>query len=143
HATLYRHVEATSVTPFSSRARDRGLHGAMVAMCRLGIPGMEREDGAGRLSRSSPEVATIIEAILSRVRDIDPARSDLQEAVRRELDAIRDEWVGAIERGNLRYCWENPYRKPPEGSAMLLQPAGSEGNGLWQTPTSLREVEPG
>lgn len=143
HATLYRHVEATSVTPFSSRARDRGLHGAMVAMCRLGIPGMEQEDGAGRLSRSSPEVAPIIETILSRVRDLDPGRSDLQEAVRRELDAILDEWVGAIERGNLRYSWENPYRKPPEGSAMLLQPAGSEGDGLWQTPTSLREVEPG
>src|SRR5690606_36192521 len=34
HASFYRNVEATSVTPFSPRALDRALAPAIVAMCR-------------------------------------------------------------------------------------------------------------
>src|SRR5438034_9569674 len=36
HATFYRSVEATGVTPFSPRALDRGLAGTVVALARLG-----------------------------------------------------------------------------------------------------------
>ena len=36
HAAFYRAVEATSVTPFSPRALDRGLAAVVVAMARLG-----------------------------------------------------------------------------------------------------------
>jgi hypothetical protein len=35
HAALYRYVEPISVTPFSSRALDRGLHGMFAATQRL------------------------------------------------------------------------------------------------------------
>ena len=34
HATFYQHVEAQSVTPFSPRALDRGLTGAMLSIIR-------------------------------------------------------------------------------------------------------------
>ncbi len=37
HSALYREVESTSVTPFSSRSRDRGLHAVIVALTRLMI----------------------------------------------------------------------------------------------------------
>ena len=40
HSTLYRDVEATSVTPFASRARDRALHAVLVALMRYHAPGM-------------------------------------------------------------------------------------------------------
>ncbi|WP_242032335.1 hypothetical protein [Aphanizomenon flos-aquae] len=36
HSTFYRAVEATSVTPFSPRAIDRGLAAITVALARLG-----------------------------------------------------------------------------------------------------------
>ena len=36
HQSFYRSVEATSVTPFSPRALDRGLAGAVVGLARLG-----------------------------------------------------------------------------------------------------------
>ena len=36
HESFYRSVEATSVTPFSPRALDRGLAGTLVALARLG-----------------------------------------------------------------------------------------------------------
>src|SRR5207302_73757 len=35
HSALYRQVESSSVTPFSPRARDRGLHAVLVALARL------------------------------------------------------------------------------------------------------------
>jgi len=34
HSALYRQVESTSVTPFSARARDRGLHAVLIALAR-------------------------------------------------------------------------------------------------------------
>ena len=39
HSALYRSVEASSVTPFSSRARDKAQHAPLVALARhkLGI----------------------------------------------------------------------------------------------------------
>src|SRR5690606_22841713 len=43
HATFYRHVEATSVSPFSERARDRALPAVLVAYSRLGNPAWSRE----------------------------------------------------------------------------------------------------
>ena len=36
HAGLYRYVEPTSVTPFSSRARDKGLAGVLASLVRQG-----------------------------------------------------------------------------------------------------------
>src|SRR5690606_762284 len=40
HAALYRQVESSSVTPFSARARDRGLHAVLVGLARLLHPGL-------------------------------------------------------------------------------------------------------
>ena len=45
HESFYRDVEATSVTPFSGPALDRGLAGTLVAMTRLLRPG---DDAAAR-----------------------------------------------------------------------------------------------
>src|SRR5206468_12798351 len=46
HSALYRQVEATSVTPFSPRARDRGLHAVLIALARLLLPAFSANDGA-------------------------------------------------------------------------------------------------
>src|ERR1700720_1092399 len=46
HQSFYRSVEATSVTPFSPRALDRGLAGALIALARLGHSPMTPPLGA-------------------------------------------------------------------------------------------------
>ncbi len=46
HQSFYRTVEATSVTPFSPRALDRGLAGTLVALARLGHAPMTPPKGA-------------------------------------------------------------------------------------------------
>ena len=54
HSALYRHVEPTSVTPFSSRARDKGLAGVLASLVRQGDPEMASESGAGRFRPVPP-----------------------------------------------------------------------------------------
>ena len=51
HESFYRTVEATSVTPFSPRALDRGLAGTLVALARHARARADAADG--RASRSS------------------------------------------------------------------------------------------
>lgn len=49
HATFYRSVEASSVTPFSPRALDRALSGALVGLCRHAIPMLTPARGAQQI----------------------------------------------------------------------------------------------
>ena len=49
HESFYRSVEATSVTPFSPRALDRGLAGTPVALARLGHLPMTPPRGASEI----------------------------------------------------------------------------------------------
>ena len=60
HESFYRYVEATSVTPFSGPALDRGLAGTLVAMTRHGDPEMTPPRGrhaACRDHRAAGEAA--------------------------------------------------------------------------------------
>jgi hypothetical protein len=49
HQSFYRAVEATSVTPFSPRALDRGLAGTLVALARHGHAPMTPPLGASAI----------------------------------------------------------------------------------------------
>ena len=49
HESFYRTVEATSVTPFSPRALDRGLAGTLVALARQGHAPMTPPAGRGEI----------------------------------------------------------------------------------------------
>ena len=50
HQTFYRSVEVSSVTPFSSRALDRGLAGALVGLARHAEAGLTPPAGVERLA---------------------------------------------------------------------------------------------
>ena len=52
HATFYKHVEAQSVTPFSPRAMDRGLTGALLSLMRLEHDDFNPNPGAVYLYRT-------------------------------------------------------------------------------------------
>lgn len=86
HATLYRDVEPTSVTPFASRARDRALHAVLVALVRHLVPGMldrpALDDDAVEAARD------LINDIVQRSSAIDPQET----AVQLELERCLDKW---------------------------------------------------
>jgi hypothetical protein len=139
HSTLYRNVEAVSATPFSSRARDRGLAGAFVALTRLGIEDLVAEDCAGSFQAADPSIEQIIDVFRRRAKTIvDAAVADEVETA---LRAYVDQW-GMFAQDPLRYGWRSVFgRAAPPPSDVLLRSAEGGQFGHWRAPGSLREVE--
>lgn len=145
HRCLYRDVEATSVTPFASRAQDKALHAVLVALARHIIPEMNNSPVLRDTYRGAVEqLAAIIE---QRVARID--QSELG-AVSQKLKRLIDEWAS---RQDLQSYWDDyGHRTSLLMSAEQfaaradvdadLNPDGAR-RALWPTPNSMREVEAG
>ncbi|CAL9551194.1 helicase-related protein [Streptomyces sp. enrichment culture] len=137
HSALYREVESTSVTPFSARSRDRGLHAVIVALARILIPEARENDAAGRIGTYVDRLRSEIKPLLtSRVSQVAP--EELQDT----SDAF-EEFVGWWEEmanghGGLLY---EPRRGNP--TPALLTPFDDESPdaGPWSTLWSLRDVD--
>jgi len=139
HAALYKYVEAISVTPFSSRALDRGLKGVFAALNRLAGARMSKEPDAENFDPASATTSDIIEDVYQRALQL--VGKSNAELLRQRLLAHRDQW--AHLSGNLlRYCWLNSEKKPPQNTRVLLRTSGTDHEGEWSAPGSLREVEP-
>ena len=94
HRTFYRQVEAFSVTPFSPRALDRGLAGALVGLARLGIPELAQAGDAGKLDSVRAKVDALAEAFVERISNI-LQREDVEEvkqSTRRKIQDLLDAW---------------------------------------------------
>lgn len=100
HSALYRYVEATSLTPFSERARDRGLHALYVALCRYLIDNLRNNNQAVNFDPNDSEVKAIEKIIIDYVGKVDPNE---QAAVAKELEEIKEAWYAATEGGSLFY----------------------------------------
>ena len=89
HKAFYQYVEATSVTPFSTRAIEKALHCVFIALVRLTIPGMGANEAAVKFRKTMDGVDAIMEFILRRVENIRPqAFNDAEEW----LSATAGEW---------------------------------------------------
>ncbi|MDX2099441.1 MAG: DISARM system helicase DrmA [Leptolyngbyaceae cyanobacterium bins.59] len=103
HASFYRAVEATSVTPFSPRALDRGLAGVAVALTRLSIPDMTPPLGASQVGMQREAIDGVIDAIADRAAahspDLDAtASANQRQQVRAQLLDLIDTWQRIAER---------------------------------------------
>jgi len=138
HAALYRYVEAISVTPFSSRALERGLRGMFAAIQRLSGDNLAREPQAQDFDQSAKHTHDVISDIVARA-DALVGKSN-GALVNERLQAHRAQWA-TLSDELLRYSWLRD-NQPPENSRVLLKTAGTDNEGIWTTPGSLREVEP-
>lgn len=137
HQTLYRDVEATSVTPFASRARDRALHAALVAAVRHLAPGMLNNPVLNGLAITRAE--ELIDLIVERAGRIDPEET----AVRHELERKLEQWVARAPE----HYWQD--RK--ENTSLLVsaertawkKALGKRSGSAWPTLNSMRAVEAG
>jgi ATP-dependent helicase YprA (DUF1998 family) len=145
HRSLYRDVEATSVTPFASRAQDKALHAVLVALVRHLVPQMERRPVLDDLRRAHVErIATMIEA---RAASVDSAE---RAVVSQKLQRLIDQWAS---RPDLQTYWDDYNRRSSllmsaeqfAAKADVDSDLDAEGarRALWPTPNSMREVEPG
>ncbi|MFB4285928.1 helicase-related protein [Nonomuraea sp. MTCD27] len=95
HSALYRQVEATSVTPFSARARDRGLHAAIIGLARLMIPVARPKEAAAYITEFESDLREICERILARVERV--AGHTERAMTADQIDEIIDRWRDAAE----------------------------------------------
>ncbi|NUT19446.1 MAG: DNA helicase [Hamadaea sp.] len=135
HSALYRSVESTSVTPFSARARDRGLHAVIVALTRLMIPRAADNAAAGSVDDFVDEInSTIRQLILSRVEATSPAEAT---STAEQFDDFVDWWQFAAETPGL------VYEATPGSRRSLLGTYNEPDNPSrgWPTLWSLRDVD--
>lgn len=137
HQALYRDVEATSVTPFAPRARDRALHAPLVAMLRLLFP--PPNDSPLLDKTRADAVSAVVRVILERVDAIDP---DEHRSTADQLQRLIDDWMS---KGGLREWWWNSWQQKP--ALMISAEDQATLNALdmaadaWSTPNSMRDVE--
>ena len=123
HEAFYKYVEATSVTPFAERARDRALQTLYITLCRFFIDDLTLNGNA----------STFRSYILDYVRIVDP---DELENVEEDLREIELEWeTFALEHQDLTYR-KDPYQKTPS----LFQEDYEE-ESRFRVLNSMRSVE--
>jgi Helicase conserved C-terminal domain len=101
HQSLYRAVEATSATPFAARARDRGLHGVLVALARLLIDDLAPDTSAHLVDSKYDSLTELVKIIGDRVKDT--AKEEI-EATLDQVDELLEVWTNeAAAKPNMRY----------------------------------------
>jgi Helicase conserved C-terminal domain len=136
HGTLYRQVESTSVTPFSSRARDRGLHAVVVALARMLDRDLRPNDGAGDevAVRRAAEAAK--RAVLDRVGDV---AADELAATEKQIDELVDAWLDrAAQTPELVF---SEYRNAEKSLLVDAALDDVDRQGAFGTLWSLRDVD--
>lgn len=134
HDSFYRFVEATSLTPFSDRARDRALQALYVILCRNLIPVLSGDGDAVNYDRGMPELEPIRKYILDYVRDVDPEE---YEHVKADIEDIEYAWnAKSSRRDSLRYRFTDYC----DQDKVLFDPDYCE-NSRFRVLNSMRSVE--
>ncbi len=149
HESFYRAVEATSVTPFSPRAIDRGIAGITVALARLGHRELTAPKRAAAITRHRAELDFVLDAISRRAEGHDSElNGEEQEALRQKLrkrvQELLDTWESiATRKGELQYQREVGEAPPllfnPLDPDLARQPKDAR---EFKVHRSLRDVEP-
>ena len=101
HSSFYKFVEATSVTPFADRARDRALQTLYVILCRYTIPSLRKDTDAINFRRDLEGLDWVRNYIFDYVSVVDPEEL---ENVKREIEEIEEVWADkTYRRDKLRY----------------------------------------
>ena len=151
HRSFYRHVEATSVTPFSPRALDRGLPAVSVAMARLGISDLTPSPSAREVEIYDIETTAIARAVGQRAGShaarLPPGFAD---HVRHRVRSLIDDWAALAyeaKQGGVTFGYGR--RDQGVSTPLLREMIDPDRDILTDTqlrfraPRSLRDVEPG
>lgn len=135
HSALYRHVEPTSVTPFSPPSRDRALHAALVILVRHRL-GLAADAEAGEILQHIDDVRRLADLLVDVVERVEPRE---RPGAQRYLDDFIEDWIDRARRAER----ENKvlyYRSNGKGHINLIRQFNSKGN-AWQTLGSMRNVD--
>jgi hypothetical protein len=153
HESFYRSVEATSVTPFSPRALDRGLAEVTVALSRQGWPGMTKGPNALRAMELRSSLEPVVDIFGRRVEEyavLDGNETQQKrDEVRGKVEDLLDDWAKISKEqkdhgATLRYQryddGTGPYllRYPLDPDLERLEKRAQQ----FKAHRSLRDVEP-
>jgi len=154
HESFYRFVEATSVTPFSGPALDRGLVGTLVAMTRFASTALTPPTGAMQLPKHraiADEAVAQIAARAAAQPDLDrEAQKRLEEEIRKRGSNLLDTWQELVEstpdepkqRRYSRFDREKTGGKPLLFTVLDEdRPPANTKEARFAAPTSMRDVE--
>ena len=152
HETFYRSVEVSSVTPFSARALDRGLAGALVGLARHAEPALTPPGGAERLAEVRAGLEERLLAAFGERVERQPfadagERRERRRAVRDRVVELLDSWRAVVDfyhAGNVAVKYQR--REKGEGRPLLREMLDtgfeSEHHRRFRANRSLRDVEP-
>jgi hypothetical protein len=98
HQTFYRSVEATSVTPFSPRALDKGLAATLVGLARQGYKPMNPPLGAMQILKERTKLDGVVQALADRAfshaKDLSSDEKEkLRLRVQERVKDLFDDWA--------------------------------------------------
>lgn len=131
HQSLYRYVEPTSVTPWSSASRKRTLPAAVAALVRHGAQ-LRKNGEAADFEIADWYVDEITQFLVDRAEFADSRET---ENVRRQLEVLFREWSHRKEDED-----ELQYYSSSEKFPSLLKGFGDDRVG-WSTANSMRSVD--
>jgi hypothetical protein len=139
HESFYKHVEAQSVTPFSSRAMDRGLTGIMTSLLRLGFEEFNPNLGAGKMDSSGNTNAEhVTHTISDRAWKITDKKEIYEHADMMCKERI-DQWTREAKKQGRKLGYKKASK---QGDVMnLLYRPGKKSWMMFTVPMSMREVE--
>jgi hypothetical protein len=145
HRSFYRAVEATSVTPWASRALDRALSAVVVSAARHVDPALTADLAVKELKNHPATRVAVRDAIVARAPD--SAVAGGKKALAAAIDQLLDAWIETAEDqaqgGNLfAYAHkQSPHRLLHMPLAPEI-PNLSESHKRFVAGRSMRDVEP-
>ena len=150
HESFYRGVEATSVTPFSPRAMDRGLPAVTVALARLGIPALTPLSAAQDVADHDAETLEIAEAIAGRAQSHAAGLpAGFGDSVSGRVQSLIDDWAQLAREAGQGGAAFGYARGRGVSTPLLREMIDRDRDMLndtqlrFRAPRSLRDVEPG
>jgi hypothetical protein len=145
HKSFYRAVEATSVTPFSTRALDRALAATMVAALRHFEPNLTPNDAAADVAQYDKAFAALVETVRVKMLESGASKTQVDRCLDR-LGALRTAWIDIADAQTsggdpFKYSNEQPVRR------LLQDPQSQQANmaperRLFIAGRSMRDTEP-
>jgi hypothetical protein len=138
HASFYAEVEATTVTPGASRARDRALHAAFIILMRHLPGGLPSDSDAAAFRSDMVLVNEVSEYLLNRFSIADPSE---RESIREQLESIVRRWDDMSKILEPRLCYSRSAYTQSRPLLVPFNPGDDEFGAGFETAYQMRNVE--
>ncbi len=153
HESFYRFVEATSLTPFSGPALERGLAGVLLGMVRFSHPALTPAAGAMEIAAHRAAAERAVAELAERGgRQSHGRYEEVKPLLADRAQNLLDAWEGLVETAKTEAAARrsySPYDRDRAAGRPLLYSSGDErrpepgtDDAKFGAPTSMRDVEP-